>query len=181
MTYLNGLAIVCGAVIGLCVGYLAWGRQVVAIEEKEAAPEWHDDGSLTAMRDPGANPALPAPTVPKGGRVVRTVEVTVKPDPMPEPATECPPVTVRMDMTAHDDGLRVSMIAKGGEILDAIDIPRDVIYMPRNTKHTVALEKVGDTMTARYGYSIGSLDIGPAVSVDGNGLATLGGWVGYRF
>jgi hypothetical protein len=94
--------------------------------------------------------------------------------------TECPPVTVRMDMTAHDDGLRVSVVAEGGEILDAVDIPQSTIYMPRNTKHTVALEKIGSTMTARYGYSIGALDVGPALSLD-NGRATLGGWVGYRF
>lgn len=181
MTYLNGAAILCGLVAGVCIGYMAWGRQVVPIVETKAVPEWHDDGSLTAMRDPAAKPVTPAPTVPKGVRVVRTVEVTVKPDPMPTPATECPPVTVRMDMTAHDDGLRVSMVAQGGEILDAIDIPRDTIYMPRETKHVVGLERINGASVLRYGMSFGALDVGPSVALNGDGRVSVGGWIGYRF
>ena len=194
MSYLNGVAILCGIVIGACVTYLAVGRQVVAIEEKPAPMVWHDDGSVTPIRAPQAKPEMTAPSVPDGGRVIRTVEVTVLPTHKPtitdhnQPKNDqisktqdtCEPVKLRLDMTSHADGLRVSMRAEGGEILDAVDIPRDTIYMPRATRHVIALERNGDTTTARYGYSIGALDVGPAVSVD-NGRATLGGWIGYRF
>lgn len=180
MTYLNGAAIVCGVVMGVCIGYLAWGRQVVAIEEKPAAPIIHDDGSVTAIRAPNAKPELPAPSVPEGGRVIRTVEVTVLPDPTPA-GEPCKPVSVRLDMTAHDDGLRVSMRSPDGEILDAVDIPQTSIYIPRNTKHVVSIGKVGDTYSARYGRTFGALDVGLAADIPEGERPAYGGWIAYRF
>lgn len=191
----NHLIALCVAValilVGVCLGYLAWGRQTVAIEEKAAAPVWHDDGSLTAIRDPKAKPDLPAPSAPKGGRLVRTVEVTVKPEPTHKPpitdhnqpitdAPDCAPVTVRLDLHAYDDGLRVSAIAKGGEILDAVDIPRSEIYLARPTRHVIALERTGDETEVRYGRSLGAFDIGPTLTLAG-GRAQVGGFVQYRF
>jgi len=186
----NHLTALCVAValilVGVCLGYLAWGRQTVTIEEKAAAPVWHDDGSLTAIRDPRAKPDLPAPSAPKGGRLVRTFEVTVKPEPRQpvdsqdnQPA-DCAPVTVRLDLHAYDDGLRVSAIAKGGEILDAVDIPRSEIYLARPTRHVIALERTGDETEVRYGRSLGAFDIGPTLTLAG-GRAQVGGFVQYRF
>jgi hypothetical protein len=181
------------------MGYLIWGRQVVEIEEKPAPPVWHDDWSLTAIRDPKANPDLPAPSVPEGGRLVRTIELTVRPINVHKspingqisktqdtssgeiaPA-DCPPVSVRLDMTQHDDGLRVSMRAEGGEILDAVDIPQTSIYIPRNTKHVVSIGKVGDTYSARYGRTFGALDVGLAADIPEGERPAYGGWIAYRF
>jgi len=178
--------------VGICIGYLIWGRQHQAIDEKPAPMVWHDDGSLTAIRAPSAKPSLPEPSVPEGGKVIRTIELTVKPTKKAEigktqdtnpgeivPA-DCAPVSVRVDMTAHDDGLRVSMRADGGEILDAVDIPRDTIYLPRETRHVAGIDRIGDTTTVRYGMTFGALDVGPAVALEG-GRVSVGGWLGYRF
>lgn len=191
----NHLIALCVAValilVGVCLGYLAWGRQTVTIEEKAAAPVWHDDGSLTAIRDPKAKPDLPAPSAPKGGRLVRTVEVTVQPERQDSQANasgekpdgspdDCAPVTVRLDLHAYDDGLRVSAIARGGEVLDAVDIPRSEIYLARPTRHVIALERTGDETEVRYGRSLGAFDIGPTLTLEG-GRAQFGGFVQYRF
>lgn len=189
----NHLIALCVAValilVGVCLGYLAWGRQTVTIEEKAAAPVWHDDGSLTAIRAPRAKPDLPAPSSPKGGRLVRTVEVTVKPVPIDrdpdapidaDRSIDCAPVTVRLDLHTYDDGLRVSAIAKGGEILDAVDIPRSEIYLARPTRHVIALERTGDETEVRYGRSLGAFDIGPTLTL-ADGRAQVGGFVQYRF
>jgi len=156
-------------------GWMVGGMIDEPAPERYAPAVIHKDGSVTIERKPDAKPKLPSPTVPKGGRLVRTVEVTVKPV-----QPECDPVSVRLDMTSHDDGLRVSAVAAGGQILDAVDIPQDTIYRPRDTKHVVALERIGNATVIRYGRSLGSFDLGPSVSLE-SGRAQVGGWVAYRF
>jgi len=191
-----------------CACYLVWGRQTIEVVEAPAAPVWHDDGSLTAVRSPAAKPDLPETSAPEGGVLIRTVEVTVKPRPAaihkspinsqnsqnndstkgliePISAQECEPVKVRLDLREYregpDLGLRVSVRAEGGEVLDSVDIPRDSIYMPRYTENVVGLSRIGDTTTLTYQRSFGALDIGPALSFPDGQRPTFGGALNFRF
>jgi len=172
-----------------CACYLVWGRQTIEVVEAPAAPVWHDDGSLTAVRSPAAKPDLPETSAPEGGVLIRTVEVTVKPDPVPAtdttPAVQCEPVKIRLDMREYregpDLGVRVSVRAEGGEVLDSVDIPRDSIYMPRHTENVVGLSRIGDTTTLTYQRSFGALDIGPAMTLPDGQRAGVGLSVGWRF
>ena len=202
-----GLAFAIGLIlVGVFLGWLAWGNQVVAIQEKPAAPVWHDDGSLTAIRDPSAKPDLPAPTAPAGGVLIRTVEVTVRAKPervnetpknehdgivprhntaqagdyLPEAGDySCPPVTVRLDMHQYEDGVRVS-VQSDGEVLDAVDIPRSVIFTHDVKRQVVGVDVSGDRQTVRYGRAIGSVDVGLQLSEESGDL-THGAWMAFRF
>lgn len=172
-----------------CACYLVWGRQTIEVVEAPAAPVWHDDGSLTAVRSPAAKPDLPETSAPPGGVLIRTVEVTVRPDPVPAtdttPAVQCEPVKVRLDLREYregpDLGVRASVRAEGGEVLDSVDIPRDSIYMPRHTENVVGLSRIGDTTTVTYQRSFGALDIGPALSFPDGQRPTFGGALNFRF
>lgn len=130
-----GLILLAGIAIGIAIGYLIWGRQVATITEGVAMPVNHPDDSLTILRNPGEKPRLPAPTTPPGEKT-RIVELEVKPEPFTLPEREvsgvkCPPervecstVSLRLDTTRLEDGShRVSVLAQGGEVLDAVDIP----------------------------------------------------------
>lgn len=197
-----GLAFAIGLIlVGVFLGWLAWGNQVVAIQEKPAAPVWHDDGSLTAIRDPSAKPDLPAPTAPAGGVLIRTVEVTVRAKPVVndnagtltnEPANEsqsndsqmpvkydCPAVTVRLDLHQYDDGVRVS-VQSDGEVLDAVDIPRSVIFTHDVKRNVVGADLSGDRKTIRYGRALGAVDVGLQLSEESGDLMH-GGFVSFRF
>lgn len=198
--------------IGVCIGYLTWGRQVIAVDERAAAPVWHDDGGLTAMRDPQAKADLPETSAPPGGDLIRTIEVTVRPKPaiiepqingdkgsvaahnspnkdstkgLIEPnSAECPPVTVRLDLREYRDGpdlgLRVSVVSDG-EVLDAVDIPRDTVYMPRNTRNAASLVRAGDTTTLTVSRTLGALDIGIAAAMPDGERPSFGPAVAYRW
>lgn len=183
----------------LLAGWIGWALarhhyEPVSIAEKPAAPVWHDDGSLTAIRAPNATPDLPAPSAPAGGVLIRTVEVTVmaKPEIVPSdnPAQagdyspeagdySCPPVTVRLDMHQYDDGVRVS-VQSDGEVLDAVDIPRSVIFVHDVKQNVVGFDVSGDRKTIRYGRAIGSVDVGVQLSEESGDL-THGAWMAVRF
>ena len=165
---------------GILIGYLTWGVPRDPEPEKPAAPIWHDDGSLTAIRSPLAAPRLKTPSKPPHGKPVRTVEVTVKPDPPKPGATECAPVTLRLDLDRYTDGDRVNLRAENGEILDAADIPRNTVTLPVVTRHVLGLERVGDATTLRYGRTLGRVDIGPSLTLE-DGRAAVGGWFNVRF
>lgn len=184
-----------------CACYLVWGRQTIEVVEAAAAPVWHDDGSMTAWRYPDAKADLPETSAPPGGVLIRTVEVTVKPLPVvkdsltapdsgtgntaPKESAECQPVKIRLDLREYregpDLGVRVSIRAEGGEILDSVDIPRDTIYMPRHTENVVGLSRIGDTTTLTYQRSFGALDIGPAAMFPDGQRPTFGGALNFRF
>jgi len=160
------------------------------IDEKPAAMVWHDDGSLTAMRDPAGAVDLPETSAPEGGTLIRTVEVTIKPTPVPAAdvtsvtddagAVHCPPVTARLDLRKYDDGVRVSMRSEGGEVLDAIDVPRSVIFVHDVKRNIVGIDIAGDRKTLRYGRAIGPVDLGIQVSEE-SGRLDQGGWLAFRF
>lgn len=175
--------------IGLCIGYLIWGRQTVTIVEKRAPMVWHDDGSLTAQRDPGAKPDLPEPSHLEGGKLIRTIEVTVKPtqnkppevaenaapDGSGEAASEniCAPVSVRIDLREYLDGIRASIIAKDGEVLDAVDIPHGALVRPVVRVWAVGVEKRdGETLLA-VDRDVGRLRLGMSVGDDTRALRAL--------
>lgn len=202
LNHAAGLAFAIGLIlVGVFLGWLAWGRQVVAIEEKPAAPVWHDDGSLTAIRDPSAKPDLPAPTAPAGGVLIRTVEVTVRPKAVVKDNAgtltngtakesqsnasqmpvkyDCPAVTVRLDLHQYDDGIRVS-VQSDGEVLDAVDIPRSTIFVHDIKRNVIGLDVSGDRKTLRYGRALGAVDVGLQVSEESGDL-THGGFVSFRF
>lgn len=179
----------------LLAGWIGWSLArhyyaPVVVQEKAAAPVWHDDGSLTAIRAPNATPATPAPSAPAGGVLIRTVEVTVRAKPQIVPsynpgqagdysAPDCPAVTVRLDMHQYDDGVRVS-VQSDGEVLDAVDIPHSVMYVHDVKPNVVGFDVSGDRKTLRYGRAIGAVDVGVQVSEEAGDL-THGGFVSFRF
>jgi hypothetical protein len=175
--------------IGLCIGYLIWGRQTVTIVEKRAPMVWHDDGSLTAQRDPGAKPDLPEPSHPEGGKLIRTIELTVKPTQNKPPAVAenavtdwsgevasentCAPVSVRIDLREYLDGIRASIVAKDGEVLDAVDIPHGALVRPVVRVWAVGVEKRdGETLLA-VDRDVGRLRLGMSVGDDTRALRAL--------
>lgn len=180
-------------------GFIGWYAareyyQPKAIVEKPATPVWHDDGSLTAIRAPNATPDLPAPSAPAGGVLIRTVEVTVRAKPEIVPSDNpaqagdyspkagdysCTPVTVRLDLHQYDDGVRVS-VQSDGEVLDAVDIPRSVIFTHDVKRNVIGADLSGDRKTIRYGRAIGSVDVGVQLSEESGDL-THGAWMAFRF
>lgn len=172
------LILLVGIAIGIGIGYLIWGRQVVTVEETFQPPIVHDDGSVTAARVPGEKPRVAAPTKPKG-KTTRVVEVEVKPDPVdlperrvggvlcPAERVECPPVRVRLDTTELGDGShRVSVQADGGEIIDAVDIPVGPTFVVKDRKWALGYER---TPEGRNGVAIerdiGALRVGGTMTV----------------
>lgn len=177
--------------IGLCIGYLIWGRQTVAIVEQRAPMVWHDDGSLTAQIDPGAKPDLPAPSSPPKGKLVRTLELTVKPHrienkpqiPPENVVTDgsgdvqiennCSPVAVRIDWHEYPDGIRASIVAQGGELLDAVDIPYGPLIRPVARVWAVGVEKrEGETLLA-VERDFGRLRVGLSANDDTQAVRAL--------
>jgi len=206
-----GLAFAIGLIlVGVFLGWLAWGNQVVAIQEKAAAPVWHDDGSLTAIRDPSAKPDLPAPTAPRGGTLIRTVEVTVRAKPPitthkqpitahKEPNKDGTPSLINGDsketitaepfvcpaVTARLDFRKYDdgirvSVQSDGEVLDAVDIPRSTIFVHDVKQNVVGFDVSGDRKTLRYGRALGAVDVGLQVSEEAGDL-THGGFVSFRF
>jgi len=171
-------ALTAGIAIGLGFGYLLWGRQVVTVAEGVAMPINHDDGSVTAIRLPEAKPRLPAPTTPKG-KTTRIIEVEVKPEPVNLPArtvdgvsrpperVECQTVSVRLDTTRIADGThRVSVVAQGGEILDAVDIPVEKTTVVIERKWALGYERTPEGANGiALERDIGALRVGATMAV----------------
>lgn len=161
------LALACG-LLGLALGYAIWGTTDEVVIETPAPSVTWQDGSVTAARVVDAKPKLPAPSKPKGGKTIRTVEVTVKPDPVPEQGTKntqpCEPVNLRIDLDQYKDGIRASVIAKNGSVVDAADYPISPLIQPIPFKwaigidgHALAIDR--DLGRARVGVSIGDGEV----------------------
>lgn len=181
-------AVLVGAIgLGVCVGYLMWGRQHIVVEETRALPIQHPDGSLTPIRDPKGKPASRAPTRPKG-ELTRIGEVTVLPEPVrlpvrhvdgkecPAEVVQCAPVVVRWDTTEEEDGShRVSVAAQGADILDGVDIPLRPSLKLRPLPLAIGPERLAD---GRLGVAverdIGRLRVGGTASLlDGEPEANI--------
>lgn len=180
----------------LLAGWIGWALarnyyEPVAIVEKPAAPVWHDDGTLTAMKDPAGKLSQSETSAPEGGKILHTVEFTVKPDPIPaekvaehtneKGEVECPPLDLRIDMRDYgNQGVRFSGNADGGEILDGIHVPKSVVYVHDIKRNIIGLDLSGDRKTIRYGRALGDADLGIQASEEGGKLEP-GVWVMYRF
>jgi len=170
------LAIACG-LLGLALGYAIWGTTDRVIIETPAPSVTWQDGSVTAARVVDTKPKLPAPSKPKGGKTIRTVEVTVQPVvkepltpafPVPEQGTkntqDCLPVNLRIDLDQYKDGIRASVIAENGSVVDAADYPISPLIQPIRFKwaigidgHALAIDR--DLGRARVGVSIGDGEV----------------------
>lgn len=170
------LAIACG-LLGLALGYAIWGRQTEVIIETPAPSVTWQDGSVTAARVTNKNPTLPAPSKPKGGKPVRTVEVTVQPVASKTPANgiPCEKVNLRIDLDQYADGIRASVIAENGSVVDAVDYPVSPMIRPVLRPWSAGLEKDGDNYRPVIQRDIGRLVVGATVG-DGLRLRVL-----YRF
>jgi hypothetical protein len=167
------LAIACG-LLGLALGYAIWGRQTEVIIEAPAPSVTWQDGSVTAARVVNEKPKLPAPSKPKGGKPIRTVEVTVQPVAKPD-APPCEPVNLRIDLDQYKDGIRASVIAENGSVVDAADYPVSPLIRPVERPWSAGVEKDGDNYRPVIQHDIGRLIVGATVG-DGLRLRVL-----YRF
>lgn len=169
---------------GVAVGWKLRGSDLSEITETAALPIHHDDGSVTLHRDAAAAPTVAAPTAP--GRTIRTVEVVVRPDAVHVPGTadcpahtvDCPPITVRMDLTRIDDQThRVTAIAEGGEVAGGIDIPVGHTTIRREYPWAVGVTRSTDELTGLYvSRDFGRLTLNASAD---EGAGRLG--IGWRF
>jgi len=164
------------------------------IDEKPAAMVWHDDGSLTPIRAKNGGLKLPPASAPKGGTPTRTIEFTVKPDPIPADKVaehtnaagdvECAPITVRADTHEYTDGpdkgLRTSLRADGGDLLDGVEVPHTTVLVHDVKRNIVGIDIAGDRKTLKYGRALGPVDLGIQVSEE-SGRLDQGGWIQFRF
>ena len=167
--------------VGVCIGYLLWGRQDEAVTEGHATPIQMDDGSLVASREPDAKPSVPEPKHPEGMTPVTTVEGTVaggKPVQKPvQPGDTicktsddftCPTVTVRIDLLRDPQGTyRAQITSSTGEVLDGVDIPREPIMRPIRRNWTVGLERDSDGRSGAFvAREFGRLSVGVSANQD---------------
>lgn len=106
------------------------------------APQKHwNDGTVTAAKVIDEKPKFAAPSHPKGSKVARTLEFTVKPKPVVVPATagcpervvECPTIEGRVDLTRDDTGYRSNIKFDDAEVLDAVEYPVEKFQvLPKN-------------------------------------------------
>jgi len=159
------LALACG-LLGLALGYAIWGTTDKVIIETPAPSVTWQDGSVTAARVVDAKPKLPAPSKPKGGKPIRTVEITVQPNAsksLPD-AVPCEKVNLRIDLDQYKDGIRASVISDSGTIIDAADYPVSPLIRPIAFKwaigidgHALAIDR--DLGRLRLGVSVGDGEV----------------------
>lgn len=121
------LCIVAGAAI---TWYVARPKPVV---ETPAAAEKQSDGSIVLERTATQPTAAPKMELPKGGKLERTVSVTVQPEAhfkMPTPGQaaieQCPPVSVDLALVRMpDQSRRVVASSKDGDVIAGLDVPVD--------------------------------------------------------
>jgi hypothetical protein len=154
-----------GAIVLVLAGFLlAWGiyRPKPAKPETPAAAVREKDGSLELEREPsgisstapaGTKPLRADPDIPKGGKVVRVVEVTVDPgkaqrgvqtpgkgtivDPGGPLVARCPPVTTDLTIVRMPDkSERVLASSPDGTVVGGIDVPVQAPKIPRIQRWT---------------------------------------------
>jgi hypothetical protein len=178
-----------GAIAGLVAGYLLWHQDPVKPIVETFKPQVeHDDGSVTGAVVPGKKPELPAPTKPQGGKVVRVVEVVVKPEtpkvdvPPGCPVVECPTVSLRLDVTRHEDGLRFTGKATPGEVLEILDYPIEPIVVPAPPRNSIAaMQFEGGYTSVTYSRSFAKLDLSAGALRDPDNRVMAGVGVEVRF
>jgi hypothetical protein len=155
------------AVVLLGTGFLvAWGiyRPKPAKPETPAAAVREKDGSLELEREPdgisstapaGTKPLRPDVDIPKGGKVIRVVEVTVDPGkargggqtpgkgtivaPGGSSGSVCPPVTTDLTLVRMPDkSERVLASSPDGTVSGGIDVPVSAPAIPRIQRWTAA-------------------------------------------
>lgn len=132
------LLLVC---LGLVVGWWIW--KPTPVIETPAAAETQSDGSIVLERKPDAQ-AKPAAKLPKGGKLERSVSVTVQPK-TPEAnlklpgAVPCPPVRVDLALVRMDDKTkRVVASSPDGEVVAGLDMPIETAAPPPEPKKWAA-------------------------------------------
>ena len=110
---------------GLATGWWLYHPTVKPETYKPAVKQ--KDGSVILERNPNGAVSAPMPALPR--KPARTIQVTVKPKPVPvEPdscALECPAVNVRLDLVKDDDGQRVIASSPDGDIIGGMDVPHE--------------------------------------------------------
>ena len=184
-----GLIIAILVAIGICIGYLVWGNQAETVTEDYAPQHEMADGSVVASREPDGKSSVPEPVHPEGHKVVRTVEATViggkpvqKPDipgivdtvqknsgscPTADDFT-CPPVAVRIDLLRDTaGGLRAQVSSNTGDVLDAVDIPREPIIRLKSRPWAAGYEQDSDGRRGAFiARDFGRITIGASLSTD---------------
>jgi hypothetical protein len=138
-----------GIAAGLGIGWKLWSPKAPVVETY-APPVKQPDGSLVLERKPQADAKAPQ-QIPKGAKVERIVQVTVHPNPGPEPLPPsafdvsandatlgsdrsttadrqprppCPPVRIDLALVKMpDDSRRVIASSPDGKVVGGVDIP----------------------------------------------------------
>ena len=174
-----------GLLGGLSVDRWHRGELPAYRPEERTAP-----GDVVLETKPGAQPKLPAPTKPKGGKTTGTIEIEVNGGaPIPKVSAvhghgttspqsagavkaecptaadfTCPPVKVRLDLGIRDGQQYVAVRTEDGQEVNGVFIPRS--GSPVVNRYT-AMAIVGDGQyTATVARNLGRFSLGAGLSVN---------------
>ena len=136
---------------GMALAWKIWAPKPAKAEAYAAAVK-QSDGSVVLERKPDAT-AKPAQELPKGAKLERVVQVTVKPSASPveiaptngpdQPAAStsdlppgttspCPPIRVDLSLVRMpDESRRVIASSPDGEVVGGVDIPVEAALVPK--------------------------------------------------
>ena len=187
---------------GMGLAWKIWSPKPAKPETYAAAVK-QSDGSVVLERKPDAT-AKPAQELPKGAKLERVVQVTVKPSasseaiaptngPDPQAASTsdlpsgttipCPPIRVDLSLVRMpDESRRVIASSPDGEVVGGVDIPVEAALVPKVLRWSgVALAGYDAFRRQRvYGASI-SYARGPVVATGGVIGQTVFVGVGAKF
>ena len=155
---------VVGLASGLGLGWKLW-KPSAPVVDTYAPPVRNQDGSLLLERKPEtpeqAAKEIPTPTIPKGGKVERQIEVVVQPTRPASPSQgqetpavgqnkpnswseppPCPPIRVDIALVLMPDQTRrVVVSSPDGKVVGGVDIPeRPEPALPKVLKSAAGLE-----------------------------------------
>ena len=193
------------AVLGLIAALIFVGGMALAWKiwaPKPAKPETYaaavkqSDGSVVLERKPDAT-AKPAQELPKGAKLERVVQVTVKPSasseaiaptngPDPQAASTsdlpsgttipCPPIRVDLSLVRMpDESRRVIASSPDGEVISGIDVPVDGPKPQRELHWNASVIRTWEPMTGHQHWG------GYVQRSAGPFVIGLGGWSGNTF
>lgn len=126
ITLVRGIGLFAVGVLVGALGLYLWPE--ATIQETAEPAQRQADGSLIAERAPDA-PLKPKHTIPKGTKVERDIRVDVQPTGRPD----CPICTVDLSLVKLPDAThRIIASSPTGEVLSAIDVPREPALLDRN-------------------------------------------------
>jgi len=177
------VCIILGLVGGIVIGYVLYNPETVVETDSKEKPQ--KDGSVVIQKV--IDTVLQDKLIKvKDTKIVKEIEIRVTPgakdtirdtvvsgDTVRITSTvNCDTVKITMHILRHkDNSLSVQAKATGGEIVGAIDIPRENVQIPKKTKNRIGLDYTYQFTESKQSVGLSySRDIGPFVLGGRSGL-----------